>query len=101
MRRIDKAHENVQQPHIVLIPEAELLRLRSELANSDLNPATVGRELAEYPQILERVFRAANAPINGRIRSIVEPVQEVAWLGSRKLAEVLEHIPEELIQRAG
>jgi hypothetical protein len=101
MRRIDRAHQQQLKPHINLIPEADLLRIRGELASADLNPGQLVRELQPYPEILNRVFRAANAPINGRIKRIAEPLQAVAWLGSRKLSEVLEQIPDELIQRAG
>jgi HD-like signal output (HDOD) protein len=100
MRRIDQAHQQLR-PHLIPIPEAELLRLRLQLESSDLDPRLFVRELEPYPQILERVIQLANSPLNGRSRTSFEPLQAVAWLGSRQLTAVLEQLPEELILRAG
>jgi hypothetical protein len=101
VRRFDQEHRDSRKPHIVLIPEQELQRMLADLESSEFTPRLFVRNLTPFPQVLSHIMRAANAPGNGTIRRIDEPTKALSWLGSRKLSEVLERLPEELIERDG
>ncbi len=95
MYRIDPPRQTIPEPHPVMMPEDILKSLIAALQREEIDLASFARQLGPYPAILRRVLQAANSVASGNWQSIKDPAHAAAYLGSRRLIQLLLSLPKE------
>ncbi len=89
MQRLDDAHSQPSQPHPVQIPEDKLEELFWMLEQRDIDLAEFAGKVSAYPDIRKRILQAANSAATGRSTDITDPIHAAAYLGSRRLFQIV------------
>ena len=96
MQRIDEAHSQPTAPHPVQIPYDKLQELFSMLEQREIDLADFAGRIIQYPVIHSPILMAANSGATGRKTNITDPAHAAAYLGSRRLINLLQSMSNEV-----
>ncbi len=97
MQRIDQSHLRLDQPHGARIPRPEIENLLLALQGNEIDLAGFAARAAQFPQLGARLVQAANSAAVGRHAEIQQPAHAAAYLGSRRIIELLRFLPRDMI----
>ena len=87
-----------RKPQTSKILRSELMRLVEMLRASDTSLIKFGEAIRQYPPVLRQVLRAANSSLTGSAVEITEPGHAALFLGTRRVAYLLNTLPAEIIE---
>ena len=88
----------LRKPRPTTIRLSVLKNLISMLEATDTSLVRFGKEVACHPVVLHQLLRAANSSMTGSTVPITEPTHAALYLGSRRVAFLLNTLPPEIIE---
>ena len=80
------------------IRRSELNALVQMVESIDCSLIQFGNEISRHPAVLRQVLRAANSSLTGSAVEISEPSHAALFLGTRRIALLLNTLPPEIIE---
>ncbi|MCA9061445.1 MAG: HDOD domain-containing protein [Planctomycetaceae bacterium] len=100
--RIDAGHPQSGPPHSVdSLRREEIDALLNDLLQSDLSIAEFSEKLRAFPAITRRILMLANSAARAGHAEISESAHACAFLGSVRLAQLLEQLGQEVSRTDG
>ncbi|MCA9051328.1 MAG: hypothetical protein KDA89_21470 [Planctomycetaceae bacterium] len=94
--RVDAAHDPPPTPHLYTLPApADIRRLALWLERDDVTMNEFGEKLGRYSGLSRYVIAHANWTTRNRDHNIHSPTHAAAFLGSRRLQNLLQPLAAE------
>ena len=87
-----------RRPKLQKILRSQLNHLQEMLHASDASLIKFGHEVARHPEVLKQIMRAANSSLTGSAVEITEPGHAALFLGTRRVALLLNTLPQEIVE---
>jgi len=87
-----------RKPRPTKILRSELKLLLEMLEMQELSVSRFGQEVMRHPSVLKALLRAANSSLTGSAVEITDPAHATLFLGSRRVAFLLNTLPPEIIE---
>ncbi len=87
-----------RKPRPTKILRSELKLLLEMLEMQELSVSRFGQEVTRHPAVLKALLRAANSSLTGSAVEITDAAHATLFLGSRRVAFLLNTLPPEIIE---
>ena len=80
------------------ILRSDLNQMIEMLHASDFSLIKFGEKVSRHPTVLKQILRAANSSLTGSAVEISKPAHAALFLGTRRVAFLLNTLPPEIIE---
>lgn len=87
-----------RKPRQTKILRSELRQLVEMLEMQEVSVTRFGQEVLRHPSVLKAILRAANSSLTGSAVEITDPAHATLFLGSRRVAFLLNTLPPEIVE---